>query len=151
MKFKLTHQRVDSIKTTVTYYPYAENKDFKFTLIISNKSILTSKQQHHIERKILGADQTQKFNDLLAALNIFTPIQLNETHDILPVISHKLTIKSNKGLFLSITWTNADELNYESHLRTVINLVTALQLEFSPEGLGVLKAELHGVIRPVYL
>jgi len=150
MKFKLSRPNLNSIKSTVTYYPYAKNNDFKFTLIISSKSLITSKRQHYIDRKILGAEATQKFKDLLGSLNVFTPMQLNERYDILPLMSQKITIKS-KGLFFSITWTNADERNYESHLRTVIDLANALQLEFSPEGLDVLRADPPGVIRPVYL
>ena len=140
----------DTIKSTVTYYPYGKNKDFTFTLIISNKSTITSKQQHHVDRKTLDTEQVQRFKDLLEALKVFTPIQSNESCDIDPLISQKLTIKS-KGLSFHINWTNADEVNYESHLHTLINLVTALQLEFSPEGLGVLKAGPTGVVWPVYL
>lgn len=150
MEFKPMGSKTDSVKSTVTYYPYANNNDFKFTLIISSKAIVTSKTQQYINRKVLGLEATQKFKNLLSALNVFTPRKLNESYDILPVMSQKMTIKS-KGLFFSITWTNADELNYESHLRTVIELANALQLEFSPEGLQVLKADPPGVIRPVYL
>lgn len=140
----------DTIKSTVTYYPYAGNKDFKFTLIISNKSTITSTQQHFVERKTLDSRQVQRFKDLLKVLNVFTPIKLNESCAICPLISQKLTIKS-KGLSFVLTWTNADEINYESHLVNVVNLVTALQLEFSPEGLGVLKAGPPGIVLPEFL
>lgn len=149
-KIKLSRPISGNMKSTVTYYPYAENKDFKFTLIISNKSTITSTQQHHVVRKILDAEQVQKFQNLLGALNLFTPIQFNESCSICPLISEKLTIRS-KDLFFSVTWTNADEVNYENHLLTLINLKNALQLEFHPEGLGVLQAGPAGIIRPVYL
>lgn len=140
----------DTIKFTVTYYPYGRNKDFKFTLIISNKSTITSKQQHYVDRKTLDSRQVQRFKDLLKVLNVFTPIKSNASCEICPLISQKLTIKS-RGLSFGITWTNADEVNYESYLVGVINLVTALQLEFSPEGLGVLKAGPPGVVMPEFL
>lgn len=106
-KIKLSRQISGDMKSTVTYFPYAGNKDFKFTLIISNKSTITSKQQHHVERKILDVEQVQKFKNLLGALNVFTPIQINESCSIRPLITEKLTIKS-KDLFFSVTWTNAD-------------------------------------------
>ena len=149
-KFKLIRFISGTMKSTVTYYPYAGNKDFKFTLIISNKSTITSTQQHHVERKMLDAEQVQNFTNLLGALIIFTPIQINESFSISPLISEKLTIKS-KDLFFSVTWTNADEVNYEKHLLTLINLKNALQLEFHPEGLGVLQAGPPGIVRPEYL
>lgn len=149
-KFNLICPKSGNMKSTVTYYPYAGNKDFKFTLIISNKSTITSTQQHHVERKMLDAEQVQKFKNLLGALNVFAPIQINESCDICPLISEKLTIKS-KDLFFSVTWTNADEVNYENHLLTLINLKNSLQLEFYPEGLGVLQAGPPGIVRPVYL
>lgn len=140
----------DIMESTITYYPFGGNKYFKFTLTISNKSSITSTEQNYVIRKELGSRQVQKFKNLLASLNVFAPIQMNESCDICPLISQKLTIKS-KLLTFSLTWTNADEVNYETHLLPVINLVTALQLEFSPEGLGVLKAGPPGVVRPKFL
>ena len=78
-KIKLIRPISGVMKSTVTYYPYAGNKDFKFTLIISNKSTITSTQQHHVERKILDVEQVQKFKNLLGVLDGNQSVQSTRT------------------------------------------------------------------------